>query len=135
VRGLSVGRALACCVVLGACHRPIVLRDRPSQAVISADEIRSARWTTAYEIVEHLRPRFLQSRGPVSLEPTAQVPDVSIDLAPAQTADALRDIQAASVFDIRLLDRWEAQRLLGGTHPAGTILVRIRRVSRRPSTD
>jgi len=33
------------------------------------------------------------------------------------------------VVDIRLLDRWKAERLLGGKHQAGTILVRLRRSS------
>jgi hypothetical protein len=58
---------------------------------------------------------------------TPTLPDVSIDGGLGEQLDVMKRISARDVLDIRLLDRWQAEQMLGGAHGAGTILVRLRR--------
>jgi hypothetical protein len=119
---------LTCCLFLGACASAAQGHVSTGE-LISADEVRGTRNTnSAYDLVTHLRPGFLQSRGPNSLLlQTPALPDVSIDGGAVESIDVLKNTSARDVVDMRFLDRWKAEQLLPGTHAAGTILVRLRR--------
>jgi len=99
----------------------------PTGELISVNDVLGGA-NSAYDLVVHLRPSFLHSRGPTSLllERPA-LPDVSIDGGPVEPIDVLKTISAGDVVDMRFLDRWKAEQLLPGPHGAGTILVRLRR--------
>jgi hypothetical protein len=120
---------LACCLLLCSCASASGPRRVSPQDLISPDEVLGARSAnTAYDLVAHLRPSFLQSRGPTSLLlTTPTLPDLSIDGGQVEQIDVLRSISARDVVDMRLLGRSKAEQMLGGTHEAGTILVRLRR--------
>lgn len=120
---------LACCLLLCSCVSAGVPRRVSTRELISADEVlRDKSANTAYDLVAHLRPTFVQSRGPTSLLlATPTLPDVSIDGGRVEPIDVMNSISARDVLDIRLLDRSKAEQLLGGSHGAGTILVRLRR--------
>ena len=121
------GHLIASCLLLASCATVPLNRETGTGPVITAGEIAKSNARTAYDAVVQLRPLFFQTRGANSiLLPTASVPDVSVDDSPTGDISTLREIPAADVRDIRMLDRWEAGRRFGGKHDAGTILVRIR---------
>jgi len=128
MRALLIRPALASCLVLWACASAGGAHRAPAGELISADEVVAAKTAnSAYDLVAHLRPNFLQGRGPTSvLVPTPSLPDVSINGGLVEPIDVMKNVGARDVVDIRLLDRWKAERLLGGKHEAGTILVRLR---------
>ena len=119
---------LACCLFLCACASSAPGHSSTGE-LISAGEVLGARnANSAYDLVAHLRPSFLQSRGPTSLLlETPALPDVSVDGGLVEPIDVLKTISARDVVDMRCLDRWKAEQVLGGSHGAGTILVRLRR--------
>ena len=119
----------ACCLLLCSCASAAVSRPVSTGELISADEVYRAKTAnTAYDLVTHLRPGLVQSRGPTSLlTETRALPDVSIDGGVVEPIEVMRNISARDVVDIQLLDRWKAEQMLGGTHGAGTIVVRLRR--------
>jgi hypothetical protein len=130
MRRILIRPTLASCLLLCSCASAGGAHPIPPGELISADEVLSATAAnTAYDLVTHLRPQFLQSRGPTSLLiATPRLPDVSIDGGLVEQVDVMKNISAQDVVDIRLLDRWKAEQMLGGPHGAGTILVRLRRL-------
>ncbi len=128
MRALLIRPTLASCLVLWACASAGGAHRAPAGELISADEVVAAKTAnSAYDLVAHLRPNFLQGRQPTSvLVPTPSLPDVSINGGLVEPIDVMKNVGARDVVEIRLLDRWKAERLLGGKHEAGTILVRLR---------
>src|SRR6476620_9869849 len=126
MRLILIRPTLANCLLLCSCASAGVAHRVPAGELISADEVLGAKTAnSAYDLVAHLRPQFLQSRGPTSLLiATPTLPDISIDGGLVEQVDIMKTISARDVVDIRLLDRWKAEQMLGGTHGAGTILVR-----------
>ena len=117
---------LAWCLFLCACA-PAGRDHMSTGELISANQLLGGA-NSAYDLVAHLRPSFLHSRGPTSLLlETPALPDVSIDGGLAEPIDVLKTISARDVVDMRFLDRWKAEQLLPGAHGAGTIVVRLRR--------
>ena len=117
---------LACCLFLYGCASASPGHISTGELINGPEVLAGAN--SAYELVAHLRPRFLHSRGPTSLLlETPALPDVSIDGGAVESIDILKTINAGDVVSMRFLDRWKAEELLPGTHGAGTILVRLRR--------
>lgn len=98
------------------------LRDRN---LITAEEISAARGTNAWDIVEELRPVFLQARGPRSVRlATSDLPVVYLDGVRMGPASELRTIAAISITSIRFLSAADATTRWGTGHSAGVIHVR-----------
>jgi hypothetical protein len=88
--------------------------------VITAEEIARVRVANAYDAILRLRPAFFRERGRTSLigrdqrSPVLYVDDQRI---------RLRDIDAATVWQIRYLSATESQQRWGNGHGAGVIQV------------
>jgi hypothetical protein len=91
--------------------------------VISEAEIDSSHAFNAYEVVHKLRPRFLVSRGKLSLDPSVPpaLPNVYVDLMYYGDVSALRGISTASLESIRFYSPAEAQYAFGRGNMAGVI--------------
>lgn len=95
------------------------------QRVITMEEIDAVRYSTAFEVVEALRPQWLRTRGTTSFRARESVKvylDDSLLGEPAQ----LRQITARSISSIRFMDGTEATTRWGLDHGHGAIIVSTR---------
>jgi outer membrane cobalamin receptor len=96
--------------------------------VISQQEIADSNLTTAYEIVESLRPEYLRSRGMASMRSeTPETAVVYIDGVRAGGLEALRQISRDILQEIRFLSGSDATTMYGTGHGGGAIQVITRR--------
>lgn len=111
---------VAACVSSGG--RPATDR-RPETDVITLEEIQSAHWQNAYELVQTLRPRWLRNHGPDSI--LGETPDVQVHLDDNRLGGtaALRNIATADIASIRFVDPVSAAGRWGGDHANGAIII------------
>lgn len=112
------------CIIACAPLTRTFSRDRD---VITAEEVRSAQVSDAHELVQRLRPLWLQSRGDRSLRlETAIV--VYVDGSMLGELETLRTIPIEIVDHLEVLDSAEAMKLpgLGSRHVERAILVTTR---------
>jgi len=100
--------------------------------LISLEEIEQVRGevTDAYQIVQRLRPQFFRARGSSSLGNAAsgdyKGPRVIVDGSPRGEVDALRQITAIAVKEIRYLSAGDATTQYGTGYDGGAIVVSTR---------
>ena len=93
--------------------------------LITTDEIEEISTTTAYEIVDRLRPSWLRNQGPVSIRSagTATFPMVYIDEVRSGGVEALNRVSSQIIREIRFINGRDATTRWGLDHGAGVILV------------
>lgn len=123
---------LAACASSGAARSGHATRG--SANVITAEEIAAKpELTNAYDAVQFLRPRFLQSRGQTSFNATSgagmtpPLPVVFLDNQPFGDISSLRQIAISGVQEIRYISAADATTKWGTGYPNGVIQV-VRRV-------
>ena len=98
-----------------------------SRDVITEEQIRSVSVSSAYELIQRLRPEMLQGRGRTSVsDPTAPYPVVYVNGVRARGFDELRSIAATDVQEIRYINAADATTRYGTGHTSGVIEVRLR---------
>ncbi len=91
----------------------------------------SGSYSTAYDVVNRLRPQWLRSRGSSSfLDSRPSLPVVYLDGVRHGQIQRLRDIEANALEEIRYLGASAATNRFGTGHPGGAILVVTRRGGR-----
>lgn len=97
---------------------------RRDRSLITQDEAAYANAGSAYDIVDHLRPEFFiaPNNGSLAAERLVYVNGVR-----AGGLEVLHAIPAERVQEIRLLSAFDANRLLGGGHSAGALMIKLRR--------
>ena len=98
------------------------------QDVITEAEItsRAAEASNALQIVQKLRPQMLRGRGrisPADSTGSSMVPKVVVDDVSYGTVDALANLNANAVREIRYLSAADATTRWGTGYPGGVILV------------
>src|SRR3954469_5289630 len=93
--------------------------------LITEDEVVASPGTTAYEVINHLRPNFLSYRGETSFDKgtSRPYPNVYVDDQPFGTITILRSIPAADVSSVRLYRSWEAMTKYGTGNAGGVIAI------------
>jgi hypothetical protein len=92
--------------------------------LITADEIERSNASTAYEIVERLRPAFLRTRGSQSIQnPTPLSPIVYLDGMRYGQVASLAQIPAIGVISIQYMNAVDASQRFGLGNEGGAILV------------
>jgi hypothetical protein len=100
--------------------------------VITSEEIDAIRGeaTDAYAIVQRLRPQFFRVRGMVEVDPARRNeyhgPKVIVDGTPRGDLDALKQVSAAAVKEIRYLTASDASTSYGTGYDGGAIVVTTR---------
>jgi len=95
--------------------------------VITYEQIQNVNVSTAMEVIERLRPEYVRGRGRTSFDgPDTQLPVVYVDGVRAGGVDALRNISAHDVREIRYVNATDATTRYGTGHTGGVIEVRIR---------
>lgn len=86
-----------------------------NRTVISRAEIEQATWATnAFDLVQRLRPNFFRTAGPTNVSGAPQIPVVRLNEIDMGEIAALRQIQLASVQEIRFYSASEATARFGG---------------------
>lgn len=106
----------------------------PDSRTLTTAEITQSGLTTAWDVVERLRPQWLHVRaarslnggGPAVSGPGATSVVVYVDGVRAGDLTALKDVNAASVESMKFLDASEATNEHGTGHLYGAIEVRTR---------
>jgi len=146
ITGLLVGRGGG---EPAARARPAVLvRDENgSRDEIALAEIRRSQARSALELVQELRPLWLQKRGIQNPGETGRASSngrdltvipgtggimVYLDNARVGEVDALREIPVSSLSGARYLDAAAATQRFGGGHPHGAIVLLTARTSANP---
>jgi hypothetical protein len=101
---------------------------RSSSAPLTAEEIQSAPAGNLYEVIDQLRPRWLQMRAVMSFGTGSGTPQIGVFLNRSYlgTPEALRNLSKEGIREIRYLDGPAASAQLrapGGVGLAGAILV------------
>ena len=119
VVALAGAGALAACVQHPSTGAPA------SGTIITEAEIDSAHVSTAYDVIQKLRPNFLISRGKLSLDPAAapSLPRVYVDDQFYGDASTLRGILAGTIESIRYYSAGDAQYKYGHDNAAGVIAI------------
>lgn len=119
---LALTMAIVGCSSRGAPDRPG--RERH---LITAQEINELNLSTAYDVVRHLRPEFLRSRGTMSLRNTrGEFAVVYINGMRAGGLDQLNAIRANDVDTIRYISASDATTRWGTGHTGGVIEVTVK---------
>lgn len=110
-------------VGLSACKMHHSDIDAADHSLITEDEIDSVHAFSAFDAVYKLRPRFLATRGKLSLDPKVPpaLPNVYVDNMFYGDVTTLRGIAAGSIESIRFYDVGEAQYKFGHGNMAGVI--------------
>ncbi len=119
----SLERGLAACALAVAAACATSAREVQNEpAVLTGEEIASVSVATAYDAVARLRPSYLRSTG-------GQTRVVYMNTHVVGGVEALRDIPAFRVREIRYLSPREATERLGRGHEGGVIIVTTRPAS------
>jgi len=98
--------------------------------VISQDEITAQNGTNAFEVISHLRPQYLKTRGRTSIQgqPTVASEYASVFLDSQYYGDlnSLRNVAAINIREIRYLPANEAVTRYGMQYGNGVIEIRTR---------
>lgn len=103
---------------------------RQNQNVISSEEITASSATTAYEVIQKLRPNFLRTRGAVHGAPVGGTNNIEmVDLVVYLNenrlggSEQLRQISTTDIREIRYYGASEATTKWGTGHSAGAIQI------------
>ena len=95
---------------------------------IERDEVESVSTRDALQLVQRLRPQWLQGRGSTSLRsPGATLPLVYLDGVRYGAVESLRQIDSEAVWRVEFLNAPDATNRFGTGHAGGVILVTTRR--------
>ena len=96
---------------------------RPSQYLITADEIQAQHFANAYDLINALRPNWLRSRS-ASFGGSGQAGVmIYLDGSRLGFADVLRQIAAGHIQSAGFLNGTEATTRYGTNHASGAILI------------
>jgi hypothetical protein len=95
---------------------------RPSQDIITRADLDRNPVTTAYEIIQRLRPQWLRLRGSQSITGDTDLV-VYVDNARMGGTESLRGISLAGVEFLRRFDPAAATLRWGAGHASGAILI------------
>lgn len=100
-----------------------ISRTSSNASVISRTEMEHARYASLYEVVQSLRGRWLQTRGPKTLLGQPGEVQVLVDDLRMGGVDALRSLKTDNVVSISFVDPVAAGQRWGGKYAQGTIVV------------
>jgi hypothetical protein len=118
---------IAGCASAGGKETSSSPRPNRNRNLITLDEIQNSHETTAYTLIQSLRPNMLVTRGATSL--TLQDPGivVFIDDQRFGNVESLKSLQPTNIGEVRYLSASEAQSRWGVGYPQGVILITSRK--------
>jgi hypothetical protein len=100
------------------------IRARRNSDHLSPEEIQATRVSTAYEVVQRLRPLWLRQRGGVERDPDGTTSIiVRYNGRTMGPPTVLRDIDAGAVISMQWIDPITARSTFGAGHGRGVIVI------------
>lgn len=124
--------ALALGLVIGGCgsgRAPEAGYGFRNRNVITFDEITVSRTggTSAFDLIQRLRPEYLRSRGPSSLSNITPVTAVVyVDEVRYGGLESLRSLSADQIREVHYINASDATTRFGTDHVGGAILITTR---------
>jgi hypothetical protein len=104
---------------------------RSSSQILTQSEIASASVPgSAYDVISHLRPQFLVSRGQTSVyagQSAATYANIYVDGLLYGDINSLKYIEGSQIDVVRMYPAWEAATLFGSGNPGGVIAITLKR--------
>lgn len=124
------GLTPAILLLLAACSAaPGQRRSSPVDLnLITTEEMQATRYSSAFQVVQSLRPQWLRLRGPTSFSARESI-KVYLDGSLLGGPEQLQQITTKSISSIRFLDSNEATLRWGLDHGQGAIVVSTRQES------
>ena len=92
--------------------------------LITAEEIRQrAQYSNLYDVIDHLRPRWLRTQGPDTMTGTPTSVQVHMDGNRLGGVDVLRSLAPTGVTSIQWLPPIDASARFGLDHSQGAIII------------
>lgn len=114
-------------VLVGCASSANGRRSLQSRNVITTEEIEALNVSTAFEVIQQLRPHFLQGRGQSSIQdPGSSMPVVYVNGVRYGPPSVLQGIRAMDLREIRYLSASDATTRYGTGHVGGVIEVDTR---------
>ena len=114
----------AALVSLAACGAKTGHVAPQNRNLITADEIAKSNASNAYEAVERLRPAFLRTRGPQSIQnPEPVTPMIYVDGMRFGTLQSLTQVPALGIISIQYLSAIDASQRFGLGNEGGAIII------------
>ena len=112
-------------LALFACSSgPTSSGSRANRNLISTEEIAEQPITTAYDLVQRLRPGWLRNRGPSSIAGGGpSLPLVYIDEVRSGSLEALNRVSTQIIREIQFINGRDATTKWGLDHGGGVIMV------------
>lgn len=117
---------LVVCAV-GACAGAPGATVPRTRNLITVEEIAQTTFTSAFEVIQSLRPEFLRTRGATSVRHPPEYALVYVDGMRAGGLDTLRTIPREALLEVRYLSGVDATTLYGTGHGGGAIQIMTRR--------
>jgi hypothetical protein len=95
--------------------------------LITREMVEQTHVSTAFELVQNVRPRWLQDRGPTSLDGSRTPVQIYLDGSRYGGPEALQAISLDAIEEMRYLGAADATTRFGTGHGGGVILVTTRR--------
>jgi hypothetical protein len=122
----SVFIRLGALVLLAGCGTVSGGGPRIDANLLSQEQILKEGPSNAYNIIEALRPTWLQKRGSTSFESEGEI-RVYLDGTSLGGLEALRGLHSDNIQSIEFLDERKASFRFGPGHEHGVILVTLKR--------
>lgn len=98
---------------------------RGNSDILTREEILTSTASTAYELIEQMRPQFLRSRGALSVQdPRPVYPIVYVNDMRHGGLEALRAILVQEISEVRFISAADATTRWGTGHAGGVIQIR-----------
>jgi hypothetical protein len=98
-----------------------------SRYLVTQEELAGVGDRSAYEALQQLRPSFLHSRNmQTSSNPVPMPVDVFVDGGRTEGLDALKNIRASTVKEMRFYEPQDANTKFGTGHNGGVIAVTLK---------
>jgi len=126
--------AVALLAIAVGCASSGVAKTSKNQNVITSEEVAQTSATNAYELIQHLRPNYLRTRGAVHGSPSAdgtnhlEAVDIVVYLNETKFGgtEQLRQIAFSDIREVHYYSASEATTKWGTGHSAGAIQVLTR---------
>lgn len=129
MKQLYAAAAILISLACGSAPMPVVMGAPGHRDVLFDAEIQSSRvpGMSAYDLVAHLRPEYLRSRGTNSFRDTTPLTAVVyIDDLKYGSVEQMKNLSAERVFQVRYLSAADATTRFGMDHGGGAILITTR---------
>jgi hypothetical protein len=126
MKNLYAAAAIFLSLACGSAPMPVVTGAPGHRDVLFQAEIDTNKTPgmTVYDLISHLRPEYLRSRGSNSLrDTTPPTAIVYLDGAKFGSLDQMKSLSADRVFQIQYLSAADAQTRFGMDHTGGAILI------------